>query len=154
MQNKENLSDKLWRGNDHWCQKINTWKHAKTLTKVHVTVLVKLLNKWLWNLSLKCHNVRYVSHLRIKCVVPKKDRGNWNKQSNMTHLFGKLLIEKTKKRKECTHFPVFLSFPPDISLIKAKYIDESFLNGEFIFFFNFLLMFPQVTWFVQMDPWY
>ena len=63
----------------------------------------------------------------------------------MTHLFGKLLIKKTKKRKECTHFPVFLSFPPDISLIKAKYIDESFLNGEFIFSFNFLLMSPQVT---------
>ena len=35
-------------------------KHAKTLIKMHVTVMVKLLD------------VRHVSHLRIKCVVPKK----------------------------------------------------------------------------------
>ena len=49
----------------------------------------------------------------------------------------------------------FLSFPSEILiLIKAKDKVESFLTGEFIFFLNFLLMSPQVTWFVQMDPWY
>ena len=30
---KEDISDKLWRGNDHWCQIINTWKTCKNLDK-------------------------------------------------------------------------------------------------------------------------
>ena len=73
----------------------------------------------------------------------------------MTHLFGKLLIRKIKKKERMYSLFSFLSFPSEILiLIKAKDKVESFLTGEFIFFLNFLLMSPQVTWFVQMDPWY
>ena len=64
----------------------------------------------------------------------------------MTHLFGKLLIKKIKKKERMYSLFSFLSFPSEILiLIKAKDKVESFLTGEFIFFLNFLLMSPQVT---------
>ena len=53
------------------------------------------------------------------------------------------------KRKECAHFPVFLSFPPDVFFIKAKdYIACNAMQG------HGPIHHVISVWFVEMVRWW